>query len=382
MPLSVSPPKEDTKKAGALKTADKIYRALQRPNRNPSHNLYNKMIRAIVRDMITIGFAGIERFPPTDDNQAFWLFPLQAVGSQGQAYLQVSSQWTPQTSRVRPLYYDHSVLPARPIFSEEAFLIQADASSFELIPPSPLETAFRMVQAWLGLSDFQQVTTSKSTTDYILFLAESSEEDLAAFRQFWQTEVIEGGKYPIAGGSKDLKAVRTGAKSDEELYLEYGNYLLRIIALAFGMSPRDLNILEPDNRATAVVSADMTFQDAVLPTARCIVEHLQVEVVDFYYPGFVLNLADTEPRGGKEEAEIAIMLFSGNIITRNKALQKIGEQAVGPQGDVYADGTIFYEDGKKPEKKKSKNDSSSKKPGNQDLDESDADDKTAEEDED
>jgi len=97
-------------------------------------------------------------------------------------------------------------------------------------------------------------------------------------------------------------------------------------------------VQEHDNRATAGVAADLSYQDAVLPMALTIQENLQFEVVDFYEPGFLLQYSDTEPRSEREEFETAALLFEKGIITRNQALIRLGEAPLeGLEGQQYFD---------------------------------------------
>jgi hypothetical protein len=117
----------------------------------------------------------------------------------------------------------------------------------------------------------------------------------------------------------------------------YTTNTLKLIALCFGLSHRDFNITDHDNRATAGAAADSSFQDAVLPMALNITNHLEMEVVDFYYPGYIMKLTDTEPRTEKEEADSAVQLFINKIITQNEARQRVGDETI-PEGDKFFDG--------------------------------------------
>ncbi|MBE9157054.1 hypothetical protein IQ265_09480 [Nodosilinea sp. LEGE 06152] len=98
------------------------------------------------------------------------------------------------------------------------------------------------------------------------------------------------------------------------------------------------DITEPDNRATAGVSADASFQDAILPYAKTIEEHLDGEVVDHYEPGFTCQLSDTEPRGEEAEAQTAINVFQSGISRCNESRAMVGLPPV--EGDV---GEAFFD---------------------------------------
>ncbi|MFQ3617735.1 MAG: phage portal protein [Cyanobacteriota bacterium] len=335
MPWSVLPPEDLIRDVDALNLAKRLRSALKKPNRG-EHNLYSLFIRAIVQDSIVLGVSGIERHlgdlsDPAD--QPFWLFLVDP------AHLSINKNWSPEIAGIEPRFYDHGdrLTGGKPIFAQDLFLIQTNASTHELVPPSPLEIAYHMIQAWLGLSDFQNTTTSQAVREYILVLKGADQNDVDAFRAYWESEVEGSGKIPIVGG-EGIQVEKLGARNDDELYLRYTDYILRIIAVAFDLSSRDYGITEHDNRATAGVSADTVFQDAVLPIALCIKEHLEMEVIDYYFPGFRLEITDTEPRSQEQEANTATNLFKERIISRNEARIRSGHEAL-PGGDVFVDGS-------------------------------------------
>lgn len=99
------------------------------------------------------------------------------------------------------------------------------------------------------------------------------------------------------------------------------------------------NITEPDNRATAGVAADASFQDAILPYSLTMEEHWNDDVVDYYEPGFICKISDTEPRGEDEEATTAVKIFQGGISNRNESRARVGLPPV--EGDA---GEAFFDD--------------------------------------
>jgi hypothetical protein len=69
--------------------------------------------------------------------------------------------------------------------------------------------------------------------------------------------------------------------------------------------------------------------------ALCIKENLEIELIDYYSPGYSLLFNDTEPRSEKEEAETAAMLFECGLITRNEGRIRVGHDVL-PRGDIFA----------------------------------------------
>lgn len=340
MPWSVLPPKEFAQDPDALAIAERIKTALQRPNRE-DHNLYSKIIQAIIDELMTLGVAAVERQPGKIDDpadQPFWLFLANAEN------IRLNPDWSAAVAGIVPRYYDFgggSWSSGIPIMDSSMFLIQRYCNAYEINPASPLEIAYWLIQTWLGLGNFQQTTTSQAVREYILVLKGADQNDVEAFRQYWEADVEGSGKIPIIGGD-GVDVVKLGARNDDELYLRYTDYILRIIAIAFDLASRDFGVTDHDNRATAGVAADTVFQDAILPMALCIKENFQLEVIDYYYPGYQISITDTEPRSEEQEASTAAMLFEKGVISRNEARIRAGHDAQ-PSGDVYADGAIVQQ---------------------------------------
>jgi len=337
MPWAIAPPEEDKEKKQAIVLAKKLGKALRRPNREFTHNTYGKWLKATVTEISTIGFAAIERQKGTESTQPFWLWVADGGA------IHANPEWQPNLEKVVPKFFDYGAGTPQGIYSENMFLVQDYANAYEIIAPSTIEVAYNMIEAWLGISKFQFTTTSNAIREYMLILEEvQNQQDLELFREYWRVEVEGEGHVPILNGK--VSVTKLGARNDEELYPRYCEYLLRMIALAFGMTPRDMNISEHDNRATAGVAADASFQDAAKPMAECLREHINGEVIDYYYPGFEFEYADIEPRNQDQEANTAKTLFDSKIISKNEARQRVGEERLEAGGEVFSDGVKVGEE--------------------------------------
>ena len=162
-------------------------------------------------------------------------------------------------------------------------------------------------------------------------------KELESFREYFQIDILGKGRTPIIGtrGGKGLNVVKLGATNDDGLYLKYQEFVLKMIALAFKLSGRDMNLTDHDNRSTAGIAADATFQKAVRPMGELIIKTLQIEVIDRYFPGYQIKFSNIEPRSEQEEAETATMLYEKGILTQNEARFRAGEKPIGPNGDKF-----------------------------------------------
>ncbi|NJR24868.1 MAG: phage portal protein [Richelia sp. CSU_2_1] len=342
MPWHITPPKEDRQKPGAIERAIEIERSLRVPNYEINQNNYTKYIFAIVKDLLTLGVASVQRMPGGGDvlengkKRCFFAFCVDA------AKVDYNPDWQGDPEEARYLYrVDSSTLES--VADEEMFPIQLDSSSYEMVPPSPVEVAFPYVLSLLSLNNFQHNTTSKSSAKYILDIGDVSQGELNSFREYWETSVEIDGKMPIAAGKGIMKVLTLGAASDGELFLGWTEFLLRMISQPFGLTPKDLGH-EQFTYATAGVSADASYQEGVVPIAHILNEHENTGLIGYYEPGFTKQYADTEKRTEEQEATRATTLFEKNLATRNEMRLAVGLEPIGPAGDKFADGMTLQGD--------------------------------------
>lgn len=312
LPWKITPPLGKTDELH-LEMANIIERCLRRPN-SDFHGRWRYLVSAIVDDLLVLNQAFIER-QIGDINHPFWLWAANSGN------IRYNPDWKPETAGAVNKYFDIGGKTPKPILEANMFSIVFNANSYELNPPSPLEVAYGFIEAWLGLSDYQQATTSKASQEWLLDIGDADEGQLIAFREYWQTEVVEGKKTPILAGKGNVKSVKLGATNDGGLYHKYCEYLLRMIALAFSLTTRNYNITEHDNRATAGVAYDETFDFAIIPMALLIEEAVSEEVVDFFVPGFGFEIDQRRPRTENEIREESREDVKAKIITIDEARQ-------------------------------------------------------------
>lgn len=310
MGWQIMPPVGLEEDEAAIALCNSLKQSLKRVNGDRSGS-YRHFVSQLVDDLLVMNCATVERqFGETAD-RPFWLW---AVDSDR---IKENGEWSPQNDFMTHRYLDKR--SNTEIYDESLFQMIYNVNTYETSPPSPMEIAHGLITAWLGLADFQSATTSQSTQRWMMDIGNASQTELKAFREFWGTEVEGAKKFPIAAAGGQLKVLKIGANDDNGLYLKYTEYLMRLIGMAFGLSPRDLNIPEVDNRATAGVAADSTFAYAIKPIARTIFEALDQEVFKFFAPGFELSVTYDEPRQQSDRFNDSREDFTAGIITQDEA---------------------------------------------------------------
>ncbi len=317
----------------------RINNSINRPNIE-DHSRYSLFIKALILDLLTAGFAAVERQPASEPERFFWMWLINPE------YFTENNNWNYDARNHVFRYFDtNGAVDPREwtgFYSDEAFIIQEDACSWQRITPSVFSIACDLIEDWLEVKSYQKRATSNSNTRDILLFEDCNKQELDAFRLYWETEVAGSGKMPIFRGK--MNKITLAAQSNEDLYLQYCEYLLKMIAAAFDISHRDFNITDHDNRATANVSANTTFQDAVLPYANLIKEIINTEILGHFEElrGYRFEYNDTEPRNENEEASRVSDLFEKGIYTLNEARRELGKPEF-KDGNVLFDGRLTEE---------------------------------------
>jgi hypothetical protein len=309
----------------AIVVSDYLKQSLKRVNGDRSGS-YRHFISQLVDDLLVINCATVERQYGETVERPFWLWAVDS------SRIKENAEWTPQNDDLVYRYVD--TRSSTGIYSESLFQIVYNVNTYELSPPSPMEVAYGLIKAWLGLADFQSATTSQSTQRWMMDIGTASQTELKAFREFWSTEVEGAKKFPIAAAGGQLKVLKIGANDDNGLYLKYTEYLMKLIGMAFGLSPRDLNITDHDNRATAGVAADSTFAYAIKPIAKTIFEALDQEVVKYFAPGFELSVTYSEPRQEADRSTESREDFVAGILTQDEVRALRGYRPIETEKEI------------------------------------------------
>jgi len=137
-----------------------------------------------------------------------------------------------------------------------------------------LECAFSTVNAWLGAFEFAERRASNSTPSFGIFLGENVTPDVVMrWRDYWENEIEGYGKIPIMGGGRQASVMNFAGQGEDQLWLKWQELLIRIIALAFGLSPMKLGIERDINKSTAETQ-DVSDWETVAPVANVVQDYM------------------------------------------------------------------------------------------------------------
>jgi hypothetical protein len=129
-----------------------------------------------------------------------------------------------------------------------------------------------------------------------------------------------------------------GATDDKSLFLEWQRFLIEIIAISFGVSPKKLGQTKDVNRTTAD-SEDEDTNSTVQNIAENIVEHINNHIIDgIFKMGGVLEfkfLYATSLKDLKTQADIDAIYLDRRVDTPDEVRDKRGKKALPNQhGEV------------------------------------------------
>jgi len=251
-------------------------RMLQEPNDDQSWRLWLEML---LEDVVVGGYGAAETGRTGDPARPLFLWPVD-----GQS-VRINAAWDghPDTPRyTQSLGYvglstgSHPEIPLR---DDELLYLRLNPRTNTPFGLGYLEVAFATIQAFLGAFGYAERRASNATPQYLIFLGENM--DTAAVRQwaaYWE-HVIEGmGKAPIIGGGRAPSVQPLAAGGDDLLHLQWQEFCLRIIAMAFGLSPMKLALERDVNRNTADTQAEADWE-TVAPVANAVAEALTHKIL-------------------------------------------------------------------------------------------------------
>lgn len=211
-----------------------------------------EFLELLLEDLLVLGGGVFEDQQNRSDTRPLLLW---AVDSQS---VRVNVQWTPGSKEFRYSQGRGYLLGAAgttddvKLDDEELCYIKLNPRTSTPFGLGYLEIAFGTVNAFIGSFEYAERRASNSTPNYLIFLGENSTpEQVTRFRHFWENDVEGFGKVPIVGGGRAPGVHPLSGSGEDPLWLKWQEWLVRIIAMSFGISPMRLALERDVNRGTA-----------------------------------------------------------------------------------------------------------------------------------
>ena len=283
--------------------------ALAMPNEVDS---FRTLIEPVIEDVLVGGFGAVE----VELGEAELPVRLYTVDG---ATIQVNPAWDgdPESPRYAQVSGRMGAESHTPLKDRELMYLRLNPRSHTVFGLGKMEVAFETINSFLGAQRYAGRLASNGTVQYALWLQDRTPEQHERLTRWWQEEVEGSGRTPVLSSETAPEVVRLGAGTDAELRLSWQQFLLGMIANAFDLPAMLLGVTHDVNRSTAGELADEAFQNAVVPLAKLIAEHLTRDVIAKRLGWNDLRFvwSELESRDEATEVSIQMQLLQAGVLT-------------------------------------------------------------------
>ena len=120
--------------------------------------------------------------------------------------------------------------------------IRMNPRSFTPFGLGPLEVAFETVNQFLSAHRFAGKLAANSVAQYALWLNEATPAQHDRLIRWWQDEIEGTGRVPLLSTEQKPEVLRFAQGTDADLRLAWQEFLIRMVANAFGLPPLMLGL--------------------------------------------------------------------------------------------------------------------------------------------
>jgi phage portal protein BeeE len=181
----------------------------------------------------------------------------------------------------------------------------------------PLEVAFETVNSFLGAHRFAGKLASNAVMQYALWMNQTTPAEHDRLLRWWQDEIEGTGRVPILSTEQQPQVLRFAQGTDADLRLSWQEFLIRMVANAFGLPPMVLGLEQDVNQSTANAQSDEMFRSAVVPLARLVTEHITRDLFGkrLGWPEFEFVFNELEAPDELALVQIQIQLLGAGVLT-------------------------------------------------------------------
>lgn len=314
---------------GAIVDARDKLRALRRMLEEPNAvDSFRTLIEQVIEDALTGGYGAIEMEPTGDDERPAMLWPVDG------ASIRINARWNGQPETPRYAQAMPGQLDGVDLRDDQLMYIRMNPRSFTPFGLGPLEVAFETVNEFLSAHRFAAKLAANSVAQYALWLNEATPAQHDRLIRWWQDEIEGTGRVPLLSTEQKPEVLRFAQGTDADLRLAWQQFLIRMVANAFGLPPMLLGLEGDVNRATAAELADEAFRGAILPLAQLLADHITRDLfakcIGWREFEFVFN--DLNARDEETELAVQVQLLQAGVLTVNEVRAMRGLAPLGPGG--------------------------------------------------
>jgi HK97 family phage portal protein len=294
---------------------------LEEPNAVDS---FRTLMEQAIEDALTGGFGAIEMEPTGDPDRPAMMWAVDG------ASIRINARWdgdveTPRYAQVLPGQLESAAVDLR---DGQLMYIRMNPRSFTPFGLGPLEVAFETVNQFLSAHRYAGKLAANSVAQYALWLNEATPAQHDRLIRWWQDEIEGTGRVPLISTEQKPEVLRFAQGTDADMRLAWQEFLIRMVANAFGLPPLMLGLEADVNQSTAAEMTDEAFRGAISPLAMLLAGHLTRDLfgkcIGWREFEFVFN--DLNARDEETELAVQVELLQAGVLTVNevRAMRGLG----------------------------------------------------------
>lgn len=203
---------------------------------------------------------------------------------------------------------------------------------------SPIECAFEYIKALTQTFTYSSDIASNALPKYLANIKGIQSTVLNEYKAYFQQECMGVPVLPMVS-AEDVQSVQIAPISEEATFMGYQQFVIAIIALAFGIPPEKLAIAKSNDRSKISEINENLLQDCIKPYADVIESAMNRVLGIIGYDdriSFGYIYADTLEQQQIKQG-MAVGLYQADIVTRNEVREMLG---LPPSTDDYAEDYI------------------------------------------
>ena len=318
-------------KPGDVAFAEKKLRALRLTLEEPNAvDSFRSLMEQAIEDALTGGFGSIEMESTGDPDRPAMLWAVDG------ASIRINAKWdgqqdSPHYAQAVPGQLESSAVELR---DDQLMYIRTNPRSFTPFGLGPLEVAFETVNQFLSAHRFAGKLAANTVAQYALWLNEATPAQHDRLIHWWQDEIEGTGRVPLISTEQKPEVLRFAQGTDADLRLAWQEFLIRMVANAFGLPPLLLGLEADVNQSTASEMADEAFRGAISPLAMLLAGHITRDLfgkcIGWREFEFVFN--ELSARDELTELSVQVQLLQAGVLTVNEVRAMRGLGPLGQDG--------------------------------------------------
>jgi HK97 family phage portal protein len=319
--------------AYAAKKLRALRRTLEEPNAVDS---FRTLIEQVIEDALTGGYGAIEMEPTGEPDRPAMLWPVDG------ASIRINPRWdgseeTPRYAQALPGQLESNAIELR---DNQLIYVRMNPRSFTPFGLGPLEVAFETVNQFLSSHRYAAKLAANTVAQYALWLNEATPAQHDRLIRWWQDEIEGTGRVPLLSTEQKPEVLRFAQGTDADMRLAWQEFLIRMVANAFGLPPLLLGLENDVNQSTASELTDEAFRCAIAPLAHLLAGHFTRDLfgkcIGWHEFEFVFN--DLDARDELTELTVQVQLLQAGVLTVNEVRAMRGLSPLGADGAAQLSG--------------------------------------------